>query len=44
MLDEKEGGDMVVWGIPVITADNGRRIRQPPTTLSAASAIPGKAG
>ena len=26
MLDEKEGGDAVVWGIPVITADNGRRI------------------
>ncbi|KQB15298.1 transposase [Rhodobacter capsulatus] len=26
MLDEKEGGDVVVWGIPVITADNGRRI------------------
>ena len=26
MLDEKEGGDVVVWGFPVITADNGRRI------------------
>lgn len=26
MLDEKDGGDVVVWGIPVITADNGRRI------------------
>ncbi|TKD25131.1 hypothetical protein FBT96_03860 [Rhodobacter capsulatus] len=26
MLDEGEGGDVVVWGIPVITADNGRRI------------------
>ncbi|PYF05927.1 transposase [Rhodobacter viridis] len=26
MLDEKEGGDVVVWGCPVITADNGRRI------------------
>jgi len=26
MLDEGEGGDAVVWGCPVITADNGRRI------------------
>lgn len=43
MLDEKEGGDVVVWSCPLFTADNGRRIRQPPTTLSAASAIPGDA-
>lgn len=26
MLDEKEGSDVVVWGIPVIIAGNGRRI------------------
>ncbi|PYF08675.1 hypothetical protein C8J30_1113 [Rhodobacter viridis] len=26
MLDEGEGGDVVVWGCPVITADNERRI------------------
>ncbi|TKD17915.1 hypothetical protein FBT96_12280 [Rhodobacter capsulatus] len=26
MLDEGEGGDGAVWGCPVITAANGRRI------------------
>ncbi len=43
MLDEKEGGDVVNRSCPQITAGNERRIRQPPTTLSAAPAIPGVA-